>query len=341
MKISRREFAAGLGGAAVAGALPLAHAQAARTVTSAVYPTSWDDAFRTHVAPVLKQKHNINLALDPLFAVDQIAKARASRNVAPFDVFLLDPGPRVAGIDMKLFKKFDPTKLSNYSKLPKGFADEHGVAASVQVVGIAYNPKKLQKPKSWNDLFKPEYVSRLGLTGFQTTYGTVSLIEIAKANGGSETDVEPAFAKIKEALPKVAAIAPPNAMSGLFQQGEIDLMYTNTYTVTTLRSRGVDIDFAVPETGGISFPTTMHLAVNSKAEDEAYAYIDTVIDAAVQESLSKDPFYFVPVNSDTPLGEGVPMKNLSEISNFVSHDWTKINPLRPKWIERFNREAAR
>ena len=74
MKISRREFAAGLGGAAVAGALPFAHAQAARTVTSAVYPTSWDDAFRTHVAPVLKQKHNINLALDPLFAVDQIAK---------------------------------------------------------------------------------------------------------------------------------------------------------------------------------------------------------------------------------------------------------------------------
>ena len=44
---------------------------------------------------------------------------------------------------------------------------------SAQVVGIAYNPKKLPKPKGWADLFKEPWVSRLGITGFQTTFGTV------------------------------------------------------------------------------------------------------------------------------------------------------------------------
>ena len=65
-----------------------------------------------------------------------------------------------------------------------------------QIVGIVYNPKKLPKPKSWLDLFEEPYVSRLGLTGFQTTFGTVSLIEMAKQFGGSDTNIEPVFAAL-------------------------------------------------------------------------------------------------------------------------------------------------
>ena len=34
-------------------------------------------------------------------------------------------------------------------------------------------------------------------------------------------------------------------MPGLFQQGQCDVMYTNTQTVGTLRGQGVDIEFRV------------------------------------------------------------------------------------------------
>ena len=87
-------------------------------------------------------------------------------------------------------------------------------------------------------------MSRLGLTGFQTTFGTVSIIEIAKAFGGSETNVEPFFTEIKKVL-QIAAIGAPAGMPGLFQQGQCDVMYTNTQTVGTLRGQGVDIEFTL------------------------------------------------------------------------------------------------
>ena len=115
--------------------------------------------------------------------------------------------------------------------------------------------------------------------------GTVSLIEIAKVFGGSETNVDPALVELKKVLPKIAAVGQPAAMPGLFQQGQCDVMYTNTQTVTTLKDRGVDIAFAVPETGATAFFTTLHIAKGSTAGDNAYRYIDTVVSQGVQSAL--------------------------------------------------------
>ena len=260
----------------------------------------------------------------------------------PFDAFVLDPGPRITAINDGLFEKFDRSKLPNAAKVPAGLVDEWGVGVAAQFVGIGYNPKKVPNPpKSWGDLFKEPYVSRLGLTGFQTTFGTVSIIEIAKVFGGSETNVEPFFTEIKKVLPKIAAISAPAAMPGLFQQGQFDIMYTNTQTVGTLKARGVDIEFAKPESGTIAFFTTMHLAKGATDAANAYKYFDTVISAPVQEGLMKAPYFLAPVNKDVALGNDLPLKNLDEMDKFVRHDWSKINPLRAGWIERFNKEVAK
>ena len=221
-QIDRRRVLVGAGALGAAAMLP-SPASAKGSVTAAIYPGTWDEAYRSIVAPALKKAKDIDLALEPLFAVDQIAKAQAARGAPPFDAFVLDPGPRASAIDRGLFEKFDASKLANASKVPAGFADAHGIAVNTQIVGIAYNPKKLPKPKSWKDLFAEPYVSRLGLTGFQTTFGTVSLIEIAKAYGGSDTNVEPAFVEVKKALPKAAAVMTPASLPGLFQQGQIDI----------------------------------------------------------------------------------------------------------------------
>jgi putative spermidine/putrescine transport system substrate-binding protein len=338
--ISRREFVVGSTAAGLA-ALQTAPAHAAGPLTATIYPGPWEEAYREIVVPRLKRARNIDVTLYPLLSADQIARARASRGDAAFDVFTLDPGPRITAIDLKLFEPFDKSKLSAATKLPTGLVDEHGVAVAGQVVGIGYNPKKLDRPKGWGDLLQPKYASRLGITGFQTTFGTAALIEIGKLFGGSETNPEPAIEQVKKVLPQIAAVAAPLALTGLFQQGQIDVMYTNTQFVETLRAQGVDIEFVAPETGAVAFFTTMHIAKNSQNVDSAYAYLDTVLSAEVQEALSKKPYYFLPVNADVPFGPDLPIRTISEINKFVIHDWAKINPLRPQWIERFNREVVK
>ncbi|MBX9942821.1 MAG: extracellular solute-binding protein [Reyranella sp.] len=328
--------------AAIGGATLLPRAAFAKgSVTAAIYPGTWEEAYRAIVAPSLKKKDNVDLEMQPLFAVDQIAKVRAARGAPPFDAFVLDPGPRITGMEGGLFEKFDPAKLTNLGKLPAGLADGLGVCVGAQVVGIAYNPKKVPAPKGWKDLLTDPWVSRLGLTGFQTTFGTVSLIEIAKAFGGSETNIDPALVELKKVLPKVAAVGQPAAMPSLFQQGQCDVMYTNTQTVATLKGKGVDIEFVKPESGAIAFYTTMHIAKGATEAANAYKYFDVVVSKEIQEALTKPPYNFIPVNRDVALPADLPMKSLDEMSKFVTHDWAKINPLRAGWIEKFNKEMAK
>ena len=315
-------------------------ARAAGSLTAAIYPGAWEDAYRAVVVPALKAK-GTDVAFEALFAVDEIAKARAARGNPSFDIFLLDPGPRASGIDYNLYEPFDATRLTNAAKVPPALMDQYGTAVAAQVVGIAYNPKKVGRPTGWKDLFKPEFVTHLGLTGFQTTFGTMCMIEIAKQFGGSETDVEPAFAELRKILPQVAAVSTPAAIPGLFQQGQVDLMYINTQTVTALRARGVDIEFVVPDTGASAFVTTMHIAKGAKNVPQAYEYIDTVLATPIQDALAKSPYYLTPVNNDVDPGPSVPMKSIADIGKFNTYDWAKINPLRAKWIDRFNKEMAK
>ncbi len=204
--VTRREFIRTSAALAGMAALPSA-AWAKGSVVGAIYPGTWDEAFRKIVAPALLKSSNINLDLMPLYAVEQIAKAKASRGRPDFDTFVLDPGPAATGLADGLFSKFDASKVMNVAKLQPGMVTEYGVPVAAQFVGIAYNPKKFKEPpKTWKDLFLEPYVSRLGLTGFQTTFGTVSIIEIAKQFGGSITNVDPFFAELKKVLNKVAVI---------------------------------------------------------------------------------------------------------------------------------------
>ena len=339
-EISRRALLAG--GAVVVGAslLPRAAAAAGRVV-SPVYPGPWEEAYRAVVVPAVK-KLDVEPVLTPLLALDQIAKAKASRATPPFDLFMLDPGPAVVAIEDGLVEKFDPSRLKNIVHLQKAFYDEWGVAIAAQIVGIAYNPKKVERPKGWKDLFEPKYYGKVGISGFGTTFGTSSIIEISKLYGGSLTNVDPAFEQLKKWLPNVAVIAQnPVAVNTLFQQGQMDVTWTNYQTVSTLKGRGVDIEFVKPETGPITFYTTLHVAKNAANKDNAYKFIDTVLSTEVQAGLQKPPHSLLSVNKNVPLQPDMPrdlVKSHDELASFVHHDWRQINPKRAAWIERFNKE---
>jgi putative spermidine/putrescine transport system substrate-binding protein len=81
--------ATALGGATLLPSL----ARAKGSLTAGMYPGPWEDAYRAIVIPALK-KNDIDLEFASLFAVDEIAKLKASRGAPPFDALVLDPGPR-------------------------------------------------------------------------------------------------------------------------------------------------------------------------------------------------------------------------------------------------------
>lgn len=336
LTLDRRRMIAGAAAASLAGGTG---ARAADALVAGIAPGPWEEAYRRFVVPAAAAA-GLDVQLAPGLSLEQIAKVRGSRGVPPYDVVTLDPGPRGTLIDLNLVEPFDPDRLKNLPQLPPGLADRYGVATAGQVSGIAYNPKKLPRPTGWKDLFKPEYVKRLGITGFQSTYGTAALIEIAKAYGGSEENIQPALDQIAKVLPDIAAVAQPVALPQLFQQGQIDVMFIVTQFVDTFRGQGVDIEFVIPDTGAIAFFSTMHIPKGAKNVNAAYRYIDTVLGRDIQASLAQAPYYVVPVNKEAA-ARAKDTLDLSDKSKFVTHDWTKINAVRNEWIDRFNRTVAR
>ena len=215
-----------------------------------------------------KAKHNINVNFASLYAVDQIAKLAAARGNPPFDVIVLDPGPRITAIERQVIERFDAGKLTNRAAVPPIFIDDWGIGVSAQIVGLGYNPKKMDAPKSWTDILTPPYLRRLALVGFQTTFATMSLMELNKQLGGSIENPEPVFKVIREIAPNVGAVAAPATIATLYQQGQVDLIYHTYAEIAAMKSRGLDIEFAKPASGMPMFYNTLHLAKGAEGGGE-------------------------------------------------------------------------
>src|SRR6516225_6691842 len=258
MPISRRT-ALRLGGAALAaGFTDLVHA--AESVVATTYPGSFDEAFKAVVGPAVAKATGASVSFTPLLNVDQIGKIQAARANPPFDVVLFDEGPLINAKKADVLDKFPADKSKTIADIPAAFRDPDGYAPVVtcQVIGLAYNPKKIATPPaSWDDLWKPEYKGRVGITGMASSLGTAFMVEIAKINGGSDTNIETAFDAIKRLLPNVGAIAAsPGALAALFQQGEIDIAFNYWNNVALLAAKGVDVAFAKPKSGAVVVRTS-------------------------------------------------------------------------------------
>jgi putative spermidine/putrescine transport system substrate-binding protein len=342
LAMPRRTMLAGLGASVLAPAVTRT-AHAAGSLVAAIYPAAWEDAYVGVVKPAVKAKHNIDVNFASLYAVDQIAKLAASRGNPPFDVIVLDPGPRITAIERQVVERFDPSKLTNRGLVPPIFVDDWGIGVSAQMVGMGYNPKKMDAPKAWTDLLTAPYVGRLALVGFQTTFGTMSLMELNKQLGGSIENPEPVFKAIKEIAPKVGAVAAPATLAALYQQGQVDLIYHTYAEIAAMKSRGLDIEFAKPASGMPMFYNTLHLAKGAREVANAYQYIDTVIEKDVQAKLQAKPWNFLSVNKAVDLAVDFPptvIKSHDELQSMITYEWAEINKYRTQWIERFNKTVA-
>jgi len=347
MTLSRRSLLALGSSALAAGSLGRPGlSRAASSIVATTYPGSFDEAFKAVVGPAYSKAGGAGVSFTPLLGVDQIGKIQASRNAPPFDVVLFDEGPLIPAIESGVLEKFPAEKSKTFADIPAAFRHPDGYAPviTVQLIGIAYNPKKIKTPPaSWEDLWKPEYKGRVGITGLASSLGTAFMVEIAKMHGGSDTNIEPAFDAIKKLLPNVGAIAPsPGALAALFQQGEIDIAFNYWNNVALLAAKGVDIAFAKPKTGAIVVRSSAQIVKNNQDPEGVLKYLDTVMSVDVQKTLEASPWVMMPTNKKVPL-TGPNLTVASSVDDLVTNnvllDWTRFQPLRGEWITRFSKEV--
>lgn len=343
--LSRRTLlkASALGATALGAQILLpGSASAADEIVAAAYPGSFDEAYRKVLVPAFSRAAKADVVVTPMLATEQVAKIVAAPNSPPLDVALLDEGPMLQAASRNIFEQFPADDAKNHADLGEPFRSQPwGPTVTVQLCGIAYNPKKIKTPPtSWQDLWKPEYKGRVGLTTLESSLGTAFLVEVAKLNGGSERNVQPGFDAIRGLLPNVGAIAPsPGALAALFQQGQIDIAPGYFNATKLLASKGLEVAFVRPASGIVLIRTSMHLVKNSKARAAAVKYIDMAMSAPVQEQLQLAPFFLVPTNKNAKFTDAIAEvvgATPDALLNNPIQNWEEINKHRTDWIKSFS-----
>jgi putative spermidine/putrescine transport system substrate-binding protein len=309
---------------------------------------SWEQFYREVLVPAFVEVTGGTVSLSPMVSLEQVAQLTASPQNPPFDVVLLDEGPFNASPKEELFEKLPTDLVANYDEVlpelqnPEGW----GPTTGVQVMGIAYNPTLVSTPPtSWEDLWDAQYRGRVSMQGMQTTQGTSLMVQIAKMNGGSEADIEPAFEALQELKPNLSGIAAnAGALATLFQQEEVIIAPHDLNNVIALKSRGADIDWVMPQEGGIALRPAQQIVKNTSADIElAAAFINAALSTEVQTAMASEPYYFLPSNRNVALSgvleEKLGSNSAEVLDKLVLLDWNEINQNRTAWIERFDREV--
>jgi putative spermidine/putrescine transport system substrate-binding protein len=153
--------------------------------------------------------------------------------------------------------------------------------------------------------------------------------------------MEPAFQFVKRLLPNVSAVASnPGSLATLFQQGQIDISVHYNNNVGDLQAKGVPIALARPDTGWIHIKSSMHIVKNSKNVDLAAAYINAAISPEVQTQMADAPYMVAPTSTRATFSKALAAyaADTKALEAMNGVDWAKLNPRRPEYIDRFNRE---
>lgn len=194
------------------------------------------------------------------------------------------------GVVEGMWAKIDPANMPNAQAVKVGLKGGEGLAIPFQQTpyGIMYNPDKVQKPRSWKDLYKPEYKGRVSL--WTTNMDSYAMAGVAAGKG---LNVE---AGIEAWMPHKANIGAwvtsPIAEEELVGRGEIWLAPHWGAWAEQAKAQGLRVEFTIPEEGGTLWSNHACTVVNmSPAKTRlTQIYLDTWFAEDTQREWLKRTF---------------------------------------------------
>ncbi|HHW36361.1 MAG TPA: ABC transporter substrate-binding protein [Bacillales bacterium] len=275
-----------------------------------------------------------------------VAKVKAQKASPQIDVTIIEGGEQEAGRKEGLWETLTVEDIPNMSKVAEDLAvkENSGVAVNFTPMGISYNAalvseKGLPVPTSWNDLAKPELKGKISLTEISSNFGRSTTIMLAYANGGSETNMDPGFEKLKT----IASYMPTFAKTSAQLQQNLQNK-TAAYTAWTMarsivqKDAGVELEFVIPEEGANLVSNVATIVKGAKHPNAATLFVDFLLTDEVQK-LYGEKLYYNPA-TDVELSAEVAELLDFDRSKVVPFDLEVVGNSTSEWIDRFNREIA-
>lgn len=341
---SRRQFVTALG--ASAAVLPFAGRVSAQTpFVIPTYGGTWAKFWEETLVPGFTAATGIPAQIDVGLGKDFVSKIRAGGSAAPYSVFMGNENIAATLRAEGFFEPLDMAKIPNAASLHDGLlnANNSGLRAIISPIGLAYRTDMVQTaPKSWTDLWEnPEFAGRIGLYQIGNTGAQLFLRLAGKLFGSGDTDVDTAFAKVKELMPFTQASWSGEVATALMR-GDVAVAPVDWTEILILQDKGAPVEIVVPTEGVLSYEQSFNIVATGTGKDEAHAYVNYLLDPQVQSHMA-EAFYTSPANREAQISEALKPRlpiygdRMAEIIRF---EWDSYVDIAAEVADRWNREIG-
>jgi putative spermidine/putrescine transport system substrate-binding protein len=342
-RMNRRSFV--VAGAATLAAPAIARAQTAREMVIVTYPGRLSEPHRW-LADQLERRHpGLRIRLVPSDSQDIVAQIKAGQGFSPFDAMPNDEPPHITAMGEGYIARRDDTKLRNLGNVfPDLLARSqgYGVPATYSLIGIAYNSQLVRDPpKSWTDLWKPEFKGKVGIARTSSNLGLATLAIAAKSFGGSESALDVGWDKLRELEPRAARS--PAILTQMLEREEIAIAPLWNNNTASAAEKGLPIRFAMPQPGAIAILSFFSGLARSQHPELVNEWLDGILTPEYQARAAGAPYFFGPTIKGVSVPEAARPYTPStpaEVMALQTIDWTRIAPQRGALVERFDRTFA-
>lgn len=354
-KLSRRTALKGFGVVA-AGAIAARRGLAAPAVNKGTVLTvsTWggevEDGIRKHLEPEFTRLSGATLAYDLGGMGARYSKILAQRASPQTDVFFSTDEAVISGLKSGVLTPATRKNLSNLADVDARTLTLNSAVSADLLAAMpyclisyvpAYNPDEVKTPPtSWADLWRPEFEGQFSFAAPVHSAMPGLVITIAELNGGSASNVDPAFKKLAELRPAKLAVAWTD-WGSLFKSGEIRLATEFDSYLDGLKAQKYPLQYVFPKEKAIGSVDVVTVVKGTRSQELSELFLDLIADKKIQTAFAEET-YIGPVNRKVELSAEARAKcNCgAAIDQVRFFDPAVSAAVRPLWTERINTEAV-
>ncbi len=320
----------------------------AKTITIGIWGGSQGEFIKKNVIPAFQSDFGCTVLAEEGATLSNVSKLRATKSNPKYSVMFVDDVVvslcKSEGLTEQLPRDKMPALANVYPQYI--YDDYYGTGLGISMASLFYN-KAITPPASYADLWKPEWAGKIKLVSPRNTPAMLFLIVAAAVKTGkpfkeAQYLIGDAFDKVAELKPNVQNLydSGVQAANEVAQgQADVGLIEYSKY-IYPYTEKGAPIDLGFPSEGTFAGTNCQVLVKNGPEQDLAVAFMNRMLEPAVQKPLSEYALMAPPVSgielSETTLKYvAYPEKEMTA-RNLFTPDWTFINQHRADWTERFN-----
>ena len=311
---------------------------------------STEKLFKEKIIPPFEARTGAKVVYVPGNSTDILAKVRAQQGKQELSVALIDDGQMSQAVGLGLCAPLEDGPVYQELYLNAKMIGGKSIGTGFIATGLGYNKEVFARngwaaPTSWNDLTDPKFKGKVSIPPITNGYGLLTLVMMARLNGGGEANIDPGFdAIVKKVAPNVLAWEPsPGKMAQMMQTGEAPLVVWGNGRVLSVADQGAPVEFVYPKEGAIVIMTAACPVAGAPQPKLAQQFVQHMVSAEVQAMLATG-VGFGPVNKNAKLAPEIEKRVVfgpEQVSKLISPNYDIINVKRAEWTQRWNRAVEK